>query len=321
MKICYNLHGDNMPAMYTHIIFAENVYNKLELKIRNSFKSKKQIYKIFSQSFDFFYNYNLLNYKKGKDIRKFASYCHRHNTQEYILNIIKYIKNNNLYHNQYLLSYLYGSITHYILDSTMHPYINYLVYANNNKTKYHTKIEGDIDKYYFMINNNVPLHTKDITKIFLKKYKLPKHLKKCLDIIYLNTFNKKNIGNIYESCYNQNICIYRLIRKDKFGIKKMIYKILDKFLIIFNFKLEYYSHYSKSINKSFLNLENKEWFNPKNKEIIFNYSWNELFEQAERKCITIINLCHKYFKNQLSLKKLKYEIPNISYTNGLPIKN
>ena len=44
-----------MPAIYTHNIFAKDVFNNLNNNIQKNFKDRINIYEIFSQSFDFLY--------------------------------------------------------------------------------------------------------------------------------------------------------------------------------------------------------------------------------------------------------------------------
>ena len=178
MKICYNLPGDDMPALYTHNIFAKKIYMNLNPKIKNTFKTKKNLYEIFSQSFDFLYYYNFLSLKPGKKIRKFGRYCHRNKTQAYLINMISYIKKNKLYNKSDILAYLYGSINHYVLDTIMHPYINYLSKLPKNNIAMHTKIEFDIDAYYYETISNKPFYKYDISNDLLKKTSFSKRLKK-----------------------------------------------------------------------------------------------------------------------------------------------
>ena len=230
-----------------------------------------------------------------------------------------YLKD-KLYKKADILAYLYGSINHYICDTTMHPYVNYLSETAQDKIGMHTKLEFEIDAYYYGKITNKPFYKYDITKDLLKKTKFTKRLKNCMNEVYKRTYNQDNLGEIYEKSYNQSSTLFKLGMLDKFGIKKFIYKILDIFSIPFGFKCSYVSFYIKNIDTSFLNIDKKEWFNPYAKEITSNLSWNELMNFAKDKSIKIITLCDKYFKNKTSLKKLKAEIPNISYSSGLPIK-
>ena len=106
-----------MPALATHKIFAESVLKNLDEN-----KVDKDTYFIFSQSHDLLYYYKGKNYKF---YNKQGTKGHHKNTQEFILNIIECIKANNLVKDKQCMAYLYGTITHYYLDSTCHPYIFY----------------------------------------------------------------------------------------------------------------------------------------------------------------------------------------------------
>ena len=88
-----------MPSIYVHTIFADDVKERLDNKTQKIINTKDKYYKMFSQSFDNLYYYNFLSLRRGKDIRKLATYCHTHNTQKYFMNMISYIKNHNLYKN------------------------------------------------------------------------------------------------------------------------------------------------------------------------------------------------------------------------------
>jgi len=200
-----------MPSIYTHTTFANDVYNKLNKDIQNTINEKKEFYKMFSQSFDNLYYYNFLSLKKGKHIRNLAKYCHTHKTQEYILNIINYIKKNKLNNNNEVLCYLYGTINHYISDSTLHPYINYRTgryfkerhEATKKYIGIHTNTEIELDAYYYNLN----------TKKSFKKYKIYKdipilkfnnQLTNTINYAFKETYDIDNLGEIYNKSYNQS---------------------------------------------------------------------------------------------------------------------
>ena len=70
-------------------LFSKEVLNKLENK--NIIESKLDIYHTFAQSHDYLFYYKFGT--KHKEINKLGRYAHHNKTQEYILNIIKEIKN------------------------------------------------------------------------------------------------------------------------------------------------------------------------------------------------------------------------------------
>lgn len=311
-----------MPAIYTHNCIAKKIYNKLNSRITSEIKNSKNLYELFSQSFDFFYYYNFLSLKKGKKYRDFGHYCHRHKCKQYFINIIEYIHDNNLENNSELLAYLYGSINHFTCDTTIHPYINYKSgrYYNKETKRFrggHSKLEFNIDAYYYELINNKPLYKYKIQKELLKPIKFSNKLKNCLNSVYKKTFNIDNIGEIYEKSYNQSSAIFKVFMVDRFGLKKAIYKILDLIPLKRNFKFSGYSFYIKNVDLKFLNKEKKEWCHPCNPNYVYNYSWFELVDIAEKKSIKLISMCNKYFNNEISKDTLYSAFENTSYSNGL----
>lgn len=312
-----------MPAIYTHNTFAKKTYSNLDDSIKKSIKESIQLYELFSQSFDFFYYYNFLALKKGKKIRDFGHYCHNHKTKLYLTNIIEYISNNDLQNNSDILAYLYGSINHYVLDTTFHPYINYKAgkYTNKQTRKYrgqHSKLEFNIDAYYYELVNNKPYYKFDIHKEILLPQKFSDLLINCLNEVYKKTYNVDNMGRIYEKSYNQGRLVFRLFMKDRFGIKKFIYKILDYLPIKKDFKFSSCSFHIKP-TIDFLNENKKDWCHPCNKDYVFNSSWYDLANIVNKKTVKLITACHNYFNNRITKEKLLDMFENISYSSGLTI--
>ena len=104
-------------------MFSKEVLNKLSKEELNRLEDKLDIYHTFAQSHDYLFYYTFG--KNKKKINNFGHYAHRHNTQNYLINIIKEIQDKHEENNPELLAYLYGSITHYVLDTTCHPFIFY----------------------------------------------------------------------------------------------------------------------------------------------------------------------------------------------------
>ena len=122
-----------MPAYMTHDIFAKEVYHKLDKKIQNKFNDELPIYQAFSQSHDNLFYYKSLNTRENHRIYFMGKIGHRRKTQDYIINIVKLIKKYHLEQYQPDIAYLYGTITHYVLDSTCHPYVHYISGRLNRK--------------------------------------------------------------------------------------------------------------------------------------------------------------------------------------------
>ncbi len=290
-----------MPSIVTHHLFAKDIADKLKLNVNNN-------YYIFAQSHDYLY------YSFNKKNRILAHTAHVKNTQKYILNIIKYIKDNNQINNINTLSYLYGVITHYVLDSTMHPY---LFYKNGLKTSNHREIERNIDALLYEEKTNQLYKNLKISKSIILNPLFTRNLMRCIDYAYEETYNVKNISKQYLKSIKDARIIFNTTSYDKFGIKLSIYKLIDK---ISKSKLYCLSNHIKG-NELYLNKRRKKWFNPCIKTMSYKLSIYDLYNESIEKCTNIINSINKYFESKITINELSKVIPNISYTTGLLIED
>lgn len=316
-----------MPSITTHYLLAKEVFHTLNDEEKSKFKDSLSIYYTFSQSHDYLYYYTF-NIKNFKRIRNLGTTGHHNNTQDYLLNIIKEIKNNNLENNQDAIAYLYGSITHYVLDSTAHPFIFYKtgVYRKNDKKyhKYHgmhTLMEKSIDAIYYQKYFNKTYNHCNIVKEIIGKPKFTKELTSLINNVYYNTYQEKNIGKYYYQSIIHTKIITALFFQDYLGIKKFFYKLID-FISNHSFGiLSAYSTHNLKPNKAFLNEEHHTWNHPSIKDLTFNYSFEDLFNQSIKKSLKIIKEVNKVLYEDKEINYLLKYIPNIDYSTGLDIKH
>ena len=311
-----------MPSIYTHNYFAKDL-NK-ELNKLNIYKlSNTRYYEIFAQSFDNLFYYNFLSIKKGKEIRTLGHYAHVHKVWEYFKNMVTYIKKNKLYDDENL-GYLYGSLTHYCLDSTAHPYIHYISgrfsrrdYKGTKKyLGYHAVNEIMIDSIYYYKEHNDKYYKYKLYKDLIPKMKFPKNLTKTIDYTFKETFDFSNIGEKFNKSYNQSHDAYKYLMYDRFSIKRKLYRLVDLIPVHKIFKAYSYSHHISIPNYSVLNNEHNIWYHPVTNEK-HNESFEDLYNIAYKKCIKMIKKCNDYFNDKCSLKDLEKVIGNISYSSGL----
>lgn len=318
-----------MPSIYTHTIFAKDVKNKLDENSKNLIGKNIRLYELFSQSFDNLYYYNFLSLKKGKYIRNLAHYAHTHKTQQYIMTIINYVKENNLKNNSEIICYLYGAINHYVSDSTLHPFITYKTgkYFSNRKKetkKYlgiHTNTEIELDSYYYLKTTNKDFKKYKIYKELCKKVTFSNELKNTITYAFNETFDFNSMGDIFNKSYNQSYYIYKILMYDPLGIKLSTYKIIDFIIPNKNMKLTSYSLHKKPVNNEFFNKKHQYWCNPTDMNIISNESWNDVYKKAIKKAVNIINNINLYFDNKISENNLLNIIGNNCYSSGLDCTN
>ena len=109
-----SVRGDFMPATATHAFFAKDVYDILPDEICEDLDLNKC--KMYSQSVDSLKFYNLFSLLPGKMVRHFQGYFHENNSQEFFINILRYMRDNEVKDID-TYSFLFGSICHlfYIL--------------------------------------------------------------------------------------------------------------------------------------------------------------------------------------------------------------
>ena len=233
-----------MPSCVTHSYFARDVLEKIKPNIKKTICKELNSYILFSNGPDFYYSYN--------KYRVIGNYMHRKNTGTYFKNVIEYIKNNNLKKNPKVLGYLYGFITHYCLDSTIHPLVYYqtgrYIKGNKSRKKYkgkHGLMEYVIDCYMIKTKTKDKINKFDIDNFCMPNIILDKEL---MDLIVYCT-NKTYDINITDKIITKSIKkhkrIYKYIRFDRFGIKKIFYILLYILTLKKNPELKYASYKSE----------------------------------------------------------------------------
>lgn len=264
-----------MPTVYTHYKFGQDILNKLSKKQQTSIRENINYYNMYNQGFD-----NLYYHFKWQYYRKFGVKCHKHDFDLLIKNVINYIKNNNLQEKSEITNFLYGIINHYTLDTLVHPLINYQVNALNIP---HTKIEFMVDNFLYY-QENEKWHNK-FYKTLIPRLKFNDDLKMFLDTIFEETYQEKNIGQIFNRSHNNGYYIYRYFISDRLNIKNKFYKIIDLIIHTDEFKLSELT-FTKDTDYRVLNTDRND----------FKYSFQELYDIS--------------FKVALKLNKLAYAILN-----------
>ena len=156
-----------MPSTVTHAYFSLDVYDKLDNKTKRILKNNTSDLKVYAQGPDPLYFYNLMIPIVGRNIRKtFPRKLHDTKTKDFLITLVNEIKEQKLEKNSYVMSMLYGYITHYVLDSTIHPYIIYKtgIYDKNiEKTRKYRSVHLDMELYLdgYMIFQREKMPIKD----------------------------------------------------------------------------------------------------------------------------------------------------------------
>lgn len=316
-----------MAGTITHAYFALDVYKKLNKNTKKILKDYKENLKTYAQGPDIlFFSTNIFNHKK---VKKIGNYIHKHDTKKLFINMITYIKNNNLENNGEIISFLYGYIMHYALDTKVHPYIIYKTGIFNKKKKetykYNSK-HSDMESYIdaFMINKNEKINPNKfkIHKFCFNYNKISKNLSKLIDYSFNKTYEFKNLSFYFKQGLFNMKYLYRILRYDPFNIKINIYKILDRFHTKKS-KDFYPISYSYKLNNNsyYLNLEHNKWCHPRYNDEIYYDSFLDLYNEAIIDALNIINNVNEFlfYSNDISI--LNKIFLNLSFSSGKECNN
>ena len=310
-----------MPATITHSYFTQDVYEILP----NNFKDKLNIDRVrmFGQSMDSLMFYNLFSVLPGKRIRELNKYFHRNKSQEYFVNMINYIKDNNLNNDVDVMSFLVGSICHFVLDSTIHPYIIYKT-GIMDKKKPSTYKYNHIHEFMEVFLDNDMVRRRERTnpyKFRLDKFcfdtrKFSSQLNNLIDNTFEVTFNVSNMGEIYYKSLKQMKMALRVFRRDPYGYKKNMYKVIDTFTSKKSFRFECISyHYPLKDKHNFLNSNHKLWRNPTTYNLTSTESFVDLYLKSIKIAKVMVCASFDYIDGKdIELDKI---FLNNSYVHGL----
>lgn len=302
-----------MAGTMTHAIFADDLGKKINFN-----KEYMNNLKTFSQGHDIFF----FLFKFNKKEKKIGNYFHTHDTRDFFINMITYIKNNNLDNNDEILSFLYGYINHYVLDKTIHPYVKYKTgnFKKKDKSTYkynskHAVMEAYLDAYLIKERFNINPGKFKSNKYALKPHKFSKELKNVIDYTFNETYNYKNAGKKYELAIHNMSFLYWLLRKDSIGFKKFAYSTVDKITLKKAYKFTPISyHINIEKNEYYLNEKHSKWNHPKDINEVYTESVFDLYNNALKEAEKIIIEVDKYFKGKkIDLRKI---FDNSSFSSG-----
>ena len=307
-----------MPNPVTHKYFARDVLKNSSNHIIKSINNNLKTYELFSSGFDPFFTYQQLHKKEP-----LGDLGHNTKTDIYFLNYIDLIKKYGYENNSNILASLYGQLTHYILDSKFHPYVIHKAgeYYKEKPWTYkykgkHNELEWNLDAYFCEKREHKKFKDFKINQIYSTEM-FDKDLINILNENYQYVFNIKEGGKKYKKSIKLVKLGLKYTIEDKHGIKKNIYKAIDKITPNKEKVLSVFSTYIKEIDHSILNEEHNIWYNPWDNTIKSRQSLIELYNESMDKCVTLFEETYKYINNKIEKEQYIKTLGKSSYVTGL----
>lgn len=316
---------DSMPSSNTHNFFCNDVYGNINKNIQYKLKDNINYFRVFGQGPDpyFFYNFHLT--RRSKTVYKINQLMQHSKVNEHFVRLINYINENTFYDNGQVIAYLYGQICHFVLDSTVHPFIIYCsgIYDEKKPETYkynglHEEIEYYIDCYLIFKREKIlPKNYKVYKKIF-NIGKFNKALSATIDTVVKDVYDFDNASKIYYKSIMDMKKFYHVFNYDRFGIKKFVYSIMDYLCINRCVKKKELSFHVDPMSKlDYLNKDKNIWNHPCDVNEKYNLCFDELYADALDKAKNIINEIDEMLKNRKIDNEFIEELfGNLDYGTG-----
>jgi len=143
-----------MPANYAHYRFGVEMLAQMPGDIRRTVKRFRQLYDVGLHGPDIFAYYNpVINTKVGALSGKY----HHQTGADFFQRVCRNLR---LDPSEAALSYLYGLLTHYCLDTVCHPLVHQM---HDEGVAIHKEIETEFDRWLMEADGKVPPCTYDLT--------------------------------------------------------------------------------------------------------------------------------------------------------------
>ncbi|RAL25578.1 zinc dependent phospholipase C family protein [Thermoflavimicrobium daqui] len=248
-----------MPYAWTHIIFGRELIRLSILPQPNN----KPLFQLGCQGPDFFFFHRFWQLTRKTPSQELGNLFHTQSCGPVLIELIEAAKKH-----PDLREYVAGFLTHYILDSSTHPYIHYR--AGYKRFK-HQKLEVIMDTIIAMKISQLETWSTSLTpEIDIGHF--PQNLTESFHKIvqkFYPTLAKEVEINIYDAAYQDMKKAFQLFF-DPYGFK-----------LIFTFGMIAPFRHTKNIpSKDFLNLNQTSWNHPAIADEVHHESFWDLWENA-----------------------------------------
>lgn len=145
---------DFMPSTYAHYRFGSAILPTMPADARRTIQRFRRLFDVGLHGPDIFY-YHSPVFKAGAAFLGIR--FHEQTGQEFFQRVCRAVR---LERSEAALSYLYGVLCHYCLDTTCHPYVKEQAQTG---VASHAEIETEFDRYLLCKDGKVPPHTQDLS--------------------------------------------------------------------------------------------------------------------------------------------------------------
>ncbi|WP_028781936.1 zinc dependent phospholipase C family protein [Thalassobacillus devorans] len=292
-----------MPNIWTHIHFSQTLLDTLEnterLKILSAYVN------IGAQGPDPFFYHRFWPFLESKGVEDVGMRLHTEYCGEFLLDLIE--QGNGAPASSQ--AYIFGFLTHHILDRNTHPYIHYHAGYEGNK---HQKLEVIIDTLLLEREQNMKTWRNPVHKQIDVGKRIDKGLVRILDSTINHYFADMTAhlpDDYIQQSYHDMKTAMRVLYDPTGWKNKLLGSLVSS-----------YSHRPVEETEDFLNTGKNKWRHPATGEQK-QQSFDELYEKAFNEGKDILMLLLNYWQNgsKNTLEEIKGKLADISYDTGEPL--
>lgn len=290
-----------MPNIWTHMLFCEDIIDAVEAP--NRYTRYEPYMKLGAQGPDPFFYYNFWPWMKESQANEIGTLIHTKKCGPFLMELIERAKDSH----PIVQAYVFGFITHHILDRHAHPYIHYRAGYKGND---HQKLEVFIDtimmvKYHSLKTWKVPVH-KEINVGFSIQKEVTQLLHEAIKTHFPEITFKT--PSYIQKAYKDMKRALKIL-SDPYGWKNVVLKSL----------ISAYSHRPIKNDVDYLNMSHTTWYHPATNEPC-NKSFVDLYNEGRIEGITILSEVIRYWhQEQDILTDIADLLGDISYDTGKPL--
>ncbi|PTM60053.1 zinc dependent phospholipase C family protein [Desmospora activa] len=287
-----------MPNVWTHILFGRAALERAELPL----PTDPIPFQLGCQGPDFLLYHNFWPWKRENHVNELGEAIHRRHCGPFLIDLIEACVDHPS-----IREYVYGFLTHHILDRRLHPYIVY--HSGDGKYK-HQKLEVIIDTLLAEGLQGIRTWRTPVYPRIDVGPTLPRQWVEILHFAARKHFPKESRAitpDTWNAAYRDMLKALRLFY-DPWSIKSVLtlgsispfrYRPIDS-------------------DTDYLNEREAEWIHPAQSDEKHRESFFTLWESALEECALLLCQTDAYWKGKLSLETLSQNIGNLSYDTGKP---
>ncbi len=310
-----------MPDLYTHKYFILDLVQTLGGDVQALYQEYPGLLLFGAQGPDPFFYYNFLPGKPKKGIPHFGAILHEEKTAELLTTMAELLRNSEAKKKKQSRALFYGFLSHFSLDTTLHPYIFYRTgeYREEDPQTHrhrgnHLRYERSVDSLLIQKTLGKPAHQVRLDREVLFMRSLPQEVEDFMEAALYSIYTTPGMGKVYGLSYRHMRTFFRHVAYDPLGFRKTLYRILDRTVnrhgSLLYANLSYYKNIEKGID--YFNEAKRPWCHPCDKEEAHEESVHELYALALQRGEDLLKQTEAYLLKDGPLPSY----PNLSYSTG-----